>query len=110
MTLRDDISKSVQKREKMPDVEVNLVFREIHEDNEKYFVAECLEIPGCVSQGWTLEEAETNIRDAIRACLTVMYMDALKSIVDRPLNADLRGISSQRKLTISHPEPELQSA
>jgi len=31
--------------------------------------AECLSIPGCVSQGKTEEEAEKNIRGAIRECL-----------------------------------------
>lgn len=110
MTLCDDISKSVFHGESVPKLEVNLVFREIREEGEVYFVAECLEIPGCVSQGATQEEAEINIKDAIRACLTVMYVDALRRLVDRPLNRDLRGISSQQRLTISQPEPELQYA
>ena len=37
-----------------------------------YVVAECPEIPGCMSQGKTLEEAKKNIADAIDACLEVM--------------------------------------
>jgi len=37
-----------------------------------YIVAECLEIPGCLSQGKTKEEALQNIQDAIRECLSVM--------------------------------------
>jgi len=36
------------------------------------YVVECPAIPGCVSQGATIKEAETNIRDAIRGCLEVM--------------------------------------
>ena len=32
-------------------------------------VAECPSIPGCVSQGETEEDALTNIREAIGACL-----------------------------------------
>lgn len=110
MTLCDDISKSVLRGEKMPGIEINLVFRQIHEDGEVYFVAECLEISGCVSQGATQEEAEINIMDAIRACLSVMVMDSLKRIIEHPFNRDLRGISSQRRLTISQPQPELQYA
>ena len=35
------------------------------------FIAECPVIPGCVSQGRTFEEAEENIKDAIRGCLEV---------------------------------------
>ena len=35
------------------------------------FIAECASIPGCVSQGQTEKEAETNIGDAIRECLAV---------------------------------------
>lgn len=37
-----------------------------------YIVAECSEIPGCMSQGKTLEEVKKNIADAIDACLEVM--------------------------------------
>ncbi len=35
------------------------------------FIAECPSIPGCVSQGKTEEEADKNIREAIRECLKV---------------------------------------
>lgn len=40
-------------------------------DEDGMFVAECPTIPGCVSQGTTPDEAERNIRDAIRECLAV---------------------------------------
>jgi predicted RNase H-like HicB family nuclease len=36
------------------------------------FVAECPAIPGCVSEGGTVEEAMANIRDAIEGCLAVL--------------------------------------
>jgi predicted RNase H-like HicB family nuclease len=35
------------------------------------FIADCPSIPGCVSQGKTEEEAERNIRQAIKECLEV---------------------------------------
>jgi predicted RNase H-like HicB family nuclease len=38
-------------------------------DEDGMFVVECPAIPGCVSQGRTVPEAEDNIRDAIRECL-----------------------------------------
>jgi predicted RNase H-like HicB family nuclease len=40
-------------------------------DEDGMYVAECPSIPGCVSQGRTEEEAERNVRDAIRECLEV---------------------------------------
>ena len=36
------------------------------------FVSECPAIPGCVSEGETVDEALTNIRDAIEGCLAVL--------------------------------------
>ncbi|MCX7968654.1 MAG: type II toxin-antitoxin system HicB family antitoxin [Armatimonadetes bacterium] len=33
------------------------------------YVAECPAIPGCISEGDTLEQAIENIREAIAACL-----------------------------------------
>jgi predicted RNase H-like HicB family nuclease len=43
----------------------------IYKDEDGMYIAECPSIPGCVSQGKTETEAETNIADAIRECLTV---------------------------------------
>lgn len=43
----------------------------LSQDEDGYVVAECLEIPGCVSQGRTRAEAMENIRDGIRECLIV---------------------------------------
>ena len=43
----------------------------IFQDEDGMFVAECPSIPGCVSQGRTVEEAEMNIQQAIKECLAV---------------------------------------
>lgn len=43
----------------------------IAEDEDGMFVAEYPAIPGCVSQGTTRDEAEENLREAIRECLAV---------------------------------------
>lgn len=43
----------------------------IERDEDGMFVVECPAIPGCVSQGATKEEAMTNIKEAIAACLEV---------------------------------------
>ena len=44
----------------------------IEQDESGYYVAEVPALPGCVSQGKTLAEAKTNIKEAIRGWLAVM--------------------------------------
>lgn len=44
----------------------------IEEDEDGLFVADCPELPGCHTQGKTLEEAITNIRDAIKLHLKIL--------------------------------------
>ncbi len=41
------------------------------------WVAECLSLPGCVSQGKTREEAVSQIREAIRLYIAVLQEDQL---------------------------------
>ena len=41
----------------------------IEQDEEGMFVAECPTLPGCVSQGKSLEEAKKNIVEAIQGYL-----------------------------------------
>ena len=43
-----------------------------------YIIAECPQIPGCMSQGKTKEEALANIKDAVQACLKVMMEELVK--------------------------------
>ena len=56
------------------------------EDEDGMFVVECPAIPGCVSQGRTPDEAEANIRQAIRECLAVRREQGL------PLTIDVRQV------------------
>jgi predicted RNase H-like HicB family nuclease len=44
------------------------------------YVADAMDLPGCVSQGKTLEEAQLNIKDAIKAYIEVEHE---KSAEDR---------------------------
>jgi len=43
----------------------------LERDEDGVWIAECPSIPGCVSQGQTQEEAQTNVREAIALCLEV---------------------------------------
>lgn len=42
----------------------------VFEDEEGRFVAECVSLPGCISEGSTAEEALENLKDAARGYLT----------------------------------------
>ncbi len=44
----------------------------ISEGEDGWYVVECPTIPGCVSQGKTVEEALENIKDAMYGCLEVL--------------------------------------
>ena len=43
----------------------------VHEAEEGGFWAEVPAIPGCATQGETMEELRTNLREAIEGCLAV---------------------------------------
>ncbi len=51
------------------------------QDEDGMFIAECPSIPGCVSQGKTEEEAERNVREAIKECLEVRAERGMPLIV-----------------------------
>jgi predicted RNase H-like HicB family nuclease len=43
----------------------------LEQGEDRYVVAECPALPGCVSQGKTPDEALANIREAIQGIVTV---------------------------------------
>ena len=50
-----------------------MVYRVILEKGEDFgYVVHCPAIPGCHSQGNTIEEAIENIKDAIKGCISVV--------------------------------------
>ncbi|OGM76902.1 hypothetical protein A2210_00025 [Candidatus Woesebacteria bacterium RIFOXYA1_FULL_40_18] len=44
----------------------------VEQDKDGFFVADCPDLPGCHTQGKTLEEATANIRDAIKLNLKIL--------------------------------------
>lgn len=56
-----------------------MVYRIIIEKGEDSgYVVHCPAIPGCHSQGNTIEDAIDNIRDAIKGCIAVLDNELLK--------------------------------
>jgi predicted RNase H-like HicB family nuclease len=47
----------------------------VHEDETGGYWGECLELPGCVSQGDTLDEMDYNIREAIQLVVELKIED-----------------------------------
>ncbi len=57
----------------------------IEEDEEVGgYVVSCPSLPGCFSQGDTMEEALENIKEAIQACLESLGEDEIKSYLTKP--------------------------
>ena len=78
---------------------LTVVFRDVHE--EGVVVAECLEIPGCVSQGATRDEAHRNIEDAIRLCLSVIFEDQVRAVIESHARSiDYSGITAQESIRV----------
>jgi predicted RNase H-like HicB family nuclease len=51
----------------------------LSQDEDGMYVAECLDLPGCISQGATRREATKNIKDAIKG-----YLESLKKHGEKP--------------------------
>jgi predicted RNase H-like HicB family nuclease len=54
----------------------------LERDEDGYIVVECPQLPGCLSQGKTKEEALANIREAIRASVATRKAHGLPLSVD----------------------------
>ncbi|HTT85268.1 MAG TPA: type II toxin-antitoxin system HicB family antitoxin [Rhizomicrobium sp.] len=57
----------------------------VHDAEEGGFWAEVPAIPGCVSQGETMEELMANIHDAIEGCLSADITEPAKTGTERVL-------------------------
>ncbi len=60
-----------------------MVYRIVIEKGEDFgYIAHCPAIPGCHSQGRTLDEVVENIKGAIRGCISVMDKSLLEQNKD----------------------------
>lgn len=58
----------------------------IEKDRDGFFVADCPDILGCHAQGRTLEEAITNIRDAIKLNLKILKAEKQEIPIVEPVS------------------------
>ena len=57
----------------------------VHRAEEGGFWAEVPAIPGCMTQGETVEDLLANVREAVEGCLSVDVRECLVSSTDRVL-------------------------
>ncbi len=82
------------------------VTQDVDEDGSPYYVARVVELPGCVSDGATPEEAVWNLQDAKRLCLEVLLDKGIappapqKSAVQR-----VTWVGGQSRFAVSCPLP-----
>lgn len=57
----------------------------VYKDEDNVFIAECVELAGCISQGDTKEDAINNIKDAIKG-----YLYSLEQHPEEKVNFTLR--------------------
>jgi predicted RNase H-like HicB family nuclease len=61
-----------------------MIYRIIIEKGEDFgFIAHCPAIPGCHSQGGSMEDAIENIKDAIIGCLEVIDRELITAAADK---------------------------
>lgn len=77
----------------------------VHEAEEGGYWGEVLELPGCVSQGETLEEFRHNIREAIEAVLQSQFESAHIEFQPEPILAQKDtfrfGVREQKIVSLS---------
>jgi predicted RNase H-like HicB family nuclease len=61
----------------------------VHKAEEGGFWAEVPSIPGCATQGETMEEVETNVREAIEGCLSVNVEEPVLQLDDQVIELAL---------------------
>ena len=61
----------------------------VHKAEEGGFWAEVPSIPGCTTQGETMEEIEANVREAIEGCLSVDLDEPVLQLDDQVIQLAL---------------------
>ena len=61
----------------------------VHKAEERGFWAEVPSIPGCATQGETMEEIEANVREAIEGCLSADFEEPLLQLDDQVIELAL---------------------
>jgi predicted RNase H-like HicB family nuclease len=81
------------------DLTFNLEFQR---DNE-WFVVHVVELPGCVSQGATIDEAKVNIANALESYMEVLLEAAIRNQAERNGSQSVeRSVSETARMLVRH--------
>jgi predicted RNase H-like HicB family nuclease len=72
----------------------------LSDGGDGYITAECIDIPGCISQGKTRDEALANIVDAVSVCLEIITEQAAAKL----RQPDAVAVSDSYKFSLSTSE------
>ena len=106
MSVENKVLKTLQAGEGF---DLTISIREVAYEGETSYLAECLEMPGCVSDGETSDEALANIKNAIGLCLSVIVEDALRKMPARQTVFEPCSSVRERRMHV-HPLHELEYA
>ncbi len=91
-----------------PDLTLNLEFQK--DDESGWFTVHVVELPGCVSQGATVDEARANIADAQAAYLEVVREAALDGQQEQGLDVAETALLSEGALAVDCNRPQEDEA
>ena len=89
------------------DLTFNLEFQ--LDEESGWFVAHILELPGCVSQGPTIEEAKANIANALESYMEVLLETAIRSQSTREASIQVESTVNQTAKMLVRPKFEIRA-
>jgi predicted RNase H-like HicB family nuclease len=80
------------------DLTFNLEFQ--RDEESGWFVVHVVELPGCVSQGATMEEAKSNIANALELYMEVLLEDAIRNQAAGKASVSVEPLSETAKMLV----------
>jgi predicted RNase H-like HicB family nuclease len=78
------------------------------DEESEWFVAHVVELPGCVSQGPTLEEAKKTIASALESCIEVLLENAIRNQGSRETAVALESTVTETAQVLVRPRFEVR--
>ena len=89
------------------DLTFNLEFQ--RDDESGWFVVHVVELPGCVSQGATIDEAKTNLANALESYMEVLLETAIRSQATQPVSVSIESSVSETAKILLRPKFEIRA-
>ncbi len=89
------------------DLTFNLEFQ--RDDESGWFVVHVVELPGCVSQGATIDEAKTNIANALESYMEVLLETAIRGQATQQVSVSIESSVSETAKMLVRPKFEIRA-